>query len=422
MSEEEKKKPEPASEEKAEKELAETKDETEVAEKKEATAEGEASADEAKTEDARNVEDIAKRVAALDEEDEIERIAREEEAKLAERRRKERGGGRKKKGLEASASKRLAKIGEKAKPKRDIPDAVEAADPLIERTRAAAEWARKNKNLVQGLIVAAIAGAIAVGAWVYLDKKKSIEASVALAQAVADERGLIGDPEKEDEDAIRDKVPMFKTTDDRREAALAKYREVESKYKGTGASYLARLGEGALLLDKRDPDGALTAYNSVKGSALAAADTEVKGRALEGVGFAYEQKALLTPAEKDKDLDAALAAYKELESAADVKGFKELAMYHQARVLMNKGDKAKAKEVLLSLKERLSKTDDPIATGLPAPPTYPYLKDVAMDRLREIDPEAVPKPPKGGMGGAGGMSQEQIQKMMEKLKQQGGGK
>jgi len=51
-------------------------------------------------------------------------------------------------------------------------------------------------------------------------------------------------------------------------------------------------------------------------------------------------------------------------------------MYHQARVLQNKGDKDKAKELLLSLKERLNKNDDPIATGLPPPPTYPYLKEV----------------------------------------------
>lgn len=99
-------------------------------------------------------------------------------------------------------------------------------------------------------------------------------------------------------------------------------------------------------------------------------------------------------------------------------------MYHQARVLMNKGDKAKAKEVLLSLKERLSKADEPLATGLPAPPTYPYLKEVALDRLREIDPESAPKAPKGGgHGGANGMSEEQIQKLIEQMKkQQGGGK
>jgi len=386
VSEEEKKKPE--SKEEPDPSEAETKDETDVAPKKE---DGDA--------EAPNVEDIAKRVDALDEGDEIERIAREEEAKLAERRRKERGGGRKKKGLEASASKRLAKIGEKAKPKREIPDAVEAADPLIERTRALAEWARKNRNLVQGLIVAAIAGAIAVGAWMYFDKKKAVEASVALAQAVADERGMIGDPDKEDEDAIRDKIPMFKTPDDRREAALAKYREVQSKYKGTGASYLARLGEGALLLDKRDPDGAIAAFQDVLASSLAKADTEVRGRAQESLGFAYEQKG---------DYDKAIEQYKQLESS-DVLGFKQMAPYNEARCYQLKGDKAKAIELLKGLREDLMKSTDARL--------FSALRELAEDRLRQLDPTSVPPKRAQLSAGGGQISPETLDKLPPELRE-----
>src|SRR5690606_20261285 len=120
------------------------------------------------------------------------------------------------------------------------------------------------------------------------------------------------------------------------EAALEQYREVRGKFPGTGAAILARLAEGSLLLDARDADGALAAYTDVKDSPLAAADSEVKGRALEGIGFAYELKALAAPAEKETHLDAALEAFRELENAVEVKGFKELAIYHQARVLTNK--------------------------------------------------------------------------------------
>jgi hypothetical protein len=382
VSEEEKKKPESEFEEKAEKELAETKDETETEE----------------TAEAPNVEDIAKRVAAMDEGDELERIAREEEAKLAARRRKERGGG-KKKGLQASASKRLAKIGEKAKPKRELPDAVEAADPLIERTRAAADWARKNKNLVQGLIVAAVLGAVAFGAYLYFDRKKAIEASVALAQAVADERGVIGDPEKEDEDAIHEKVPMFKTPDDRREAALAKYRDVETKFKGTGASYLARLGEGALLLDKRDPDGAIAAFQDVLASSLAKADTEVRGRALESLGFAYEMKG---------DYDKALEQYKQLE-ASDVLGFKQMAPYNEARCYQLKGDKAKAIELLKALREDLMRSTDARL--------FSALRELAEDRLRQLDPTSVPPKRAQLSAGGGQISPEMLDKLPPELRE-----
>src|SRR5690606_4616395 len=113
--------------------------------------------------------------------------------------------------------------------------------------------------------------------------------------------------------------------------------------------------------------------------------------ALEGIGFAYELKALAAPAEKETHLDAALEAFRELENAVEVKGFKELAIYHQARVLTNKGEKDKAKELLLSLKERFEKPDESVAPGiLPPPLTFPFLRGMAMDRLREIDPTAVP--------------------------------
>ena len=378
--------------------------------------------EEGEDEDAANVAALARRVAALGAEDESEALAREEERKLAERRASKKKGAKKKGGgLEAAASKKLAKIGTRAEPKRAVAVASDA-DPLIERTTKISDWAKQNQKAVQlvgALLTVALLG---VAGFLYYDHKKETDASVVLTKAIDVQRAKIGEPKKDDEEEDHDQY--FKTYEDRRIAALKSYREVESKYPGTGAAILARLAEGSLLLDGKDADGALAAYTEVKGSALAAADTEVKGRALEGTGFAYELKAIATPADKDKNLDAALAAFKELENAADVKGFKELAMYHQARVLMNKGDKAKAKEVLLSLKERLSKADEPLATGLPAPPTYPYLKEVALDRLREIDPESAPKAPKGGgHGGANGMSEEQIQKLIEQMKkQQGGGK
>lgn len=365
----------------------------------------------AETSETPNVEDIAKRVAALDEGDEIERIAREEEAKLAERRQK-RGG--KKQGLESAASKRLARIGEKAKPKRIVPDAVEAADPLIERTQQLGAWARKNKNLFQGLIVAGVLVAAGVFVWLYLDHKKATEASVALAQAVADERGEIGDPDKDTDEGIHDKVPVFRTADERRDAALAKYREVESKYHGTGAAWLARLGEGAMLLDKHDPDGAIAAFHEVLDSSLARADGEVRGRALENLGFAYELRAELHPDQRDKDLDDALTQYKQLESS-DILGFKQMAPYNEARCYQLKGDKAKAIELLKGLREELMKSVDSHL--------FTSLKEVTDDWLRQLDPGSIPA--KGNRIGAGGqLSPELLEKLSPEMRQRlnmGGG-
>jgi hypothetical protein len=360
-------------------------------------------ADEEAAPDSASPEAIARRVAALGEEDQTEVQAREEERK----------------------PKKLAKIGTRAEPKRQVAVAADA-DPLIERTAKLSEWAKQNQKTVQvvgALIAAALLG---IAGFLYLENKHETEASTMLTKAVEDERAKVGEPPKEDPENPVEPPLMFKTFDDRREAALKKYRDVQSKFPKTGAAILSRLAEGSLLLDKREADPAIAAFNDVKGSPLAAADKEVKGRALEGLGFAYELKAATTPAEAPKNYDEALKVYKELENTVDVRGFKELAMYHQARVAQAKGEKDKAKELLVSLKERLNKPEDTSPTSVPVGPPFPYLKEIAMDRLREIDPAAAPKVQQARPGGAGGSPQltpEQIRKMIEdaQKKQKSGG-
>ncbi len=338
-------------------------------------------------------EAIAKRVEALGEEDEVERIARDEERKLAERRRKlkKRGG---KSGLALAASKRLKKIGRNAvatKTKRRVPAAVEAADPLLERTAKLGDWAKKNAKTVWTIVGIAVAAGVAFMGYNFYEHKRAQDASTELAAAIKDEHAKIGEPPKDDDD---DTDRYYKTVEDRREAALSKYRNVATKFSGTGAATLARLGEGSLLLDKRDWEGAAAAFEEVKGSPLAIADAEVKGRALEGLGFAREIQAQMKPEAKDKALDDALASFKALE-ATDVAGFKELGMYHQARVLEAKGDLEKAKEMLHQLHDRF------------AQPDHGHQMDIigiaTDDRLRRLDPSALP--PKRVNYGANGHPQ-----------------
>lgn len=377
--------------------------------------------------DAMSPEAIAKRVAALGEEDAADKIAREEEQKLAERRAATKGGkARGAKGLEAAATKRLQKIGGKVPPKK-IAQAADADFASFAGTGRVGTWMRQNRSTVGAIAVAAVVALAGLGGYAWWTQHTEAGASAAITEAVLDEQGRIGEPPKgeEDDNAPKDPRPLFKTEADRRDAALAKYREVESKYKGTGAAYLARLEEGSLLLDKGDLDGAIAAFTDAGATPLAAADGEVKGRALEGLGFAYEAKAAATPAEKDKWLDQAATQFRALENT-DVEGFKELGMYHQARVAETKGEKDKAVQLLKSLHERLAKP----GTNHP----FVYLETVAEDRLRQLDPTALPPKPKagpmGGMGGMGGppgggkMDDAQIQKLLEQLKrqqQQGGG-
>jgi hypothetical protein len=326
-----------------------------------------------------------------------------EELKLRERQSKLKKKGQGKAALAKAASKKLAEVREKRKA--DVAQAADAADPLLARTTG---WLEKNQQTVQIGGALLVVGLLAFGGYLFYQQKHAADASVSLSKAVADDRGLIGElpPDDDESGRIKDPRPIFKTHAEKRDAALAKYKDVQAKYPGTGAAYLARLGEASVLLDKRDADGAIAAYTDAKSSPLAAADVEVRGRAMEGLGFAYELKAKLDAPNKDKHLDAAMAEYKALENVIDTKGFKELGMYHQSRVFQDKGDKAKAKELLVSLRDRLSKPGE----------THPfaYLDEMAQDRLRMLDPKAVPPKPK--------YNEAQLQQMLQKLRMgQGGG-
>jgi hypothetical protein len=366
-------------------------------------------------EDRYRPEAIAARVEQIGDETELERIARQEEQKLLERKKQKKG----KRGLEAAASKRLAKIGEGTvrRPSAATDAYIPEADPLLERARHARRWIEQHRQVFGGVLAAAV---VVVGGgfgWTYWQDKHAAEGSALLAQGFADEHGSVSDKEDDDEDSskARQLYPTFKSVSDRRGAALARYRQVASKYPGTGAAILARLAEAGLLLDQSDAKAAIQAYQDVKASALALADAEVRGRALEGLGFARELLAQSDPADKDKHLDDALAAFKELEQVS-VKGFKELGMYHQARVLQAKGDNAKATEVLKDVYKRVT---DPGESR-----QFSYLEFVVEDRLREIDPAALPpKAAKLGPGAGGGarggpdMTDPQIQELFRKLQQ-----
>jgi hypothetical protein len=364
-------------------------------------------------EDAASPEAIARRVAALgDDDDETDRIALAEELKLDERRRKQKK--KRKGGLEAAATKKLAKIGAKAAPRRPVATAVEA-DPLLERAAKLSDWAKKNQGAVAIVVGAAVLLGAGAGVYAYIEKRHEAQASVDLAKAMDDEHGRIGDPDKEDDDSHpHDPRPIFKTIEDRRATALREYGDVASKFKGTGAGILARLAEGGILLDKHDVAGAVSAFEDVKGSALAKADKEVNGRALEGLGFAYELKADTEQGDAAHgSLEDAAKAYRELENT-DVLGFQELGLYHQARVLEKQGDKAKAIELLKKLHERLDKPGDSHS--------FVFLEQVADDRLRALDPTAIPPKSAGQFGGSGQkqFSTAQIKQLMEQMKKNGG--
>jgi hypothetical protein len=177
---------------------------------------------------------------------------------------------------------------------------------------------------------------------------------------------------------------------------------------GTMAATLARLGEASILLDKRELDAALAGFNEVRTSQLAATDAEVRGRAFEGIGFVQEQKG---------EFDAALKTFQSMASDVDFRGFKELAKYHQARVLEAKGDKDKAKELLKEVHETLHKPGENNRA-------FAFLNEAADERLALLDPAFAAE--SGGKfnigaGKSSPLARKQQMETMQKLQHSAGG-
>lgn len=265
-------------------------------------------------------------------------------------------------------------------------DAGEMVDDALARSAAAiGKWFRNNVQAIQWVVLIVLVGAGGYVLYNSRTEKKAGEASAKLIAGIAADRGIVMDEDKRsDEEKEYDSRRVFKTTTERADAALSSFNTVVEQHKGSGAALLAKLGEGGAYLEKKEYDKAIASYAEVLASPLAGADPDVKGRATEGTAFAKEGKG---------DLDGALTSFKEL-GTIDVKGYKELATYHEARVTFAKGDKAKAKELLEPLNTKLT-------TSSTEPQPVGYLKSAVSDLLTQVDPAAAAaaamKPPTGKM-------------------------
>jgi hypothetical protein len=277
-------------------------------------------------------------------------------------------------------------------------------DALARASSRIVSWLKNNVRVLQwGALAVVLGGGFAVY-WFSRQDAKTAEASALLASATRADRGrVMAEDDRSAEEKELDTARVFKTEQERRDATLAAYREVTTKFPGTGAALLARLGEATTLLAKRQWGDALAAFDEVSKSNLAKADPDVKARALEGAGYAKEGKG---------DLDGALASFKELE-AVEGKGWKELSQYHQGRVLLDKGDKDKAKEILTALHTKLK-------TPTPDGAAVEQLLAMVGQTLRKIDPALAPEERSSLMGAKGGMqSLDEAKNLMQRARERG---
>jgi hypothetical protein len=189
---------------------------------------------------------------------------------------------------------------------------------------------------------------IAFSVYTWWHNKKEAEATrlfgevTKTLEAQIDEEPKPGQPPPE---KPADKL-SFSTVKAKHEAALGLLDRIDREYGSTEVAEQARLVKAGILFDLGRFDEAAAIYQQIlsKGGTL-------RFLAAEGQGYAYEAKG---------DLDAALVAFQKLQP--DEKGFyRDFSLYHQARILARKGDKAGAlalyKQILDQWPQSALKTD-----------------------------------------------------------------
>jgi len=278
-------------------------------------------------------------------------------------------------------------------------DASERVDDLLARSsHAVTLWLRNNFRWLQWVLIIAVLGGFAWLLQRYRVRKAEAGAGDALMVGNSAQSGTVGDSDTDSEDeALRelDVRPQFRTDAARLSAAAEGYRKaLAGAAKSGGAAWLAKLGLAGVLYDEKSWDAALELYRSVRSSKGIKEYPELYGRALEGVGLCLDAKG---------DRDGALQAFRELTNQEGAPSLSTLGLFQQARVLLERNDKDKAKQLALKAEERLTKDKDDWSQG--------YLLTAVHRLLSRIDPSLAKQ------GTDPGSLQELLQRDPERLQQ-----
>lgn len=307
----------------------------------------------------------------------------------------------KRKGKRESQQRRTA-------PARNLDTSEIVDDALARSTHVAGNFLKRHFATVQWLVLAAVVGGIGYQIYSYRHRLNAATATDQLSKGLLAENARIGEGQAAADryTGLGDPRPVFSSEAARLKAADEAYGKSEAQ--GGPLAVFAALGKAGVLFDQGKYKEAQTEYEKVKQSALAAKDRDLRGRAIEGIGLSLEAQ---------KQVDPALTAFRELANT-DIPGFNSLGEYHQARLLITKGDREQATKLLKKAYDRVSnagdKDKDKKAAAAPAAPRF--LEHQIRALLATLDPTAVPKPESQ-------LSQsEQLRRLQQQLQSAGNGK
>jgi hypothetical protein len=239
----------------------------------------------------------------------------------------------------------------KGKYNAQAPDAAPALEPseaALNTWEKAQGSIAPHRNKILALVATVIVVLLAVGIHGWWSRRRETAATLDFQKAIETAQARVTGNEQVpnlDLPGADPDAPTFKTTDEKNLATLTALDKIEKEHSGAKVAKHAKMTRAALLFDMGRFDQAAASYREVVslGGPLATI-------AREGVGLSLEAKAL---AEKDgaartAGLDAALAEFKLLQP--DDKGFyRDMALYHQGRILQLKEDKAGAIAVFKEL-------------------------------------------------------------------------
>lgn len=311
----------------------------------------------------------------------------------------------------AKAAKAAAKAGKRGQ------DGDVVQQKALAKAAEAGDWYEKHRVSVLGIGGTVLAVAVGLVLYSHFSAKASHASGSLLWDAVETAQATIRPAGSSTTDY---KGESFESVSARAKEALADYRSAIAKNGKDGTISWATLGEASALLDSGDYKGARAAFEKAQNLAkdIKASPTHdfIALRAAEGIAFTYEG---------EKAWDKAASAFAAVASVGTTAA-KNSAAYNGARVTLAQGDRAKATEQFKKLYEDLTEQSRKIDTErTSASPEYELGE--TEERLRELSPGSVkrsadfsPAAFGAGGGGANGISQEELQRILKQLQEQQG--